>query len=104
MQYAGQVALICTYGGKNPIIQVILLPNLWSILWRHSYYNSIRKLNVNYSDTFKRRINDPRYTSSSLEFAMNATDHINVVFLKSAYSLMSRVTTSSNSIVTSIVN
>ena len=46
----------------------------------------------------------PRYTCSSLAFVMNATDHINVVFRKSAYSLMSRVTTSSNSIVIPIVN
>ena len=44
--------------------------------------------------TFKRLINVPRYTSSSLAFAMNATDHINVVFRKSAHSLMSRVTAS----------
>ena len=28
-QYAGQEVLICTCGGKSPIIQVILLPNLW---------------------------------------------------------------------------
>ena len=35
---------------------------------------------------------------------MNATDHINVVFRKSAYSLMSRVTASPNSIVAAIVN
>ena len=35
---------------------------------------------------------------------MNATDHINVVSLKFAYSLMSRVLASSNSIVTAIVN
>ena len=28
-QYAGQEVLICTYGGKNQILQVILLPNLW---------------------------------------------------------------------------
>ena len=28
-QYAGQEVLICTYRGKNPIVQVILLPNLW---------------------------------------------------------------------------
>ena len=26
-------------------------------LWRHSYQNSIRKLTVSYSDTFKRLIN-----------------------------------------------
>ena len=51
-------------------------------LWRHSLQNSIRKLTVSYSDTFKRFINVPRYTSSSLAFAMNATDHINVVFRK----------------------
>ena len=35
---------------------------------------------------------------------MKATDHNNVVFRKSAYSLMSRVTASSKSIVTAIVN
>ena len=73
-------------------------------LWRHSFQNSIRKLTVSYSDTFKRHINVPRYTSSSLAFAMNATDHINVVFQKFAYSLMSRVIASLNGIFTAIVN
>ena len=28
-QYAGQEILISTYWGKNPTVQVILLPNLW---------------------------------------------------------------------------
>ena len=46
----------------------------------------------------------PRYTSSSLAFATNSTDHINVLFRKFAYSLMSRVTASPNSIVSAIVN
>ena len=73
-------------------------------LMRHSHQNSIRKLSVSHSDTFKRLINVTRYTSSSLAFAMNATDHINMVLHKSAYSLMSRVTTSPHSIVTAIVN
>ena len=72
--------------------------------WRHSYQNSIRKLTVSFSDTFNRFINVPRYTSSSLAFAMNSTDHINAVFRKFAYSLMSRVTASPNSIVSAIVN
>ena len=44
------------------------------------------------------------YISSSLAFAMNAADHINVVFRKFAYNLMSRVIASPNSIVTAIVN
>ena len=35
---------------------------------------------------------------------MNATDHINVVFRKFAYSFMSRAIASPNSIVTEIVN
>ena len=35
---------------------------------------------------------------------MNATDHINVVFCKFAYSLIRRVTASSNSIVSAFVN
>ena len=73
-------------------------------LWRHSFQNSIRKLTVSYSDTFKHLINVPRYTSSSLVFATNRIDHINVVFRKFAYSLMSRVIASPNSIVTVIVN
>ena len=73
-------------------------------LWCHSFQNSIRKLTVCYSDTFKRLINVPRYTSSSLAFSMNATGHIKEVFRKFAYSLMSRVIASSNSIVTAIVN
>ena len=59
---------------------------------------------VSFSDTFKRLIDVHRYTSSSLAFAMNSTDHINVVLLKFAYSLMSRVTASSNSIISAIVN
>ena len=73
-------------------------------LWRHLYQNSISKLTVGYSDTFKCLINVPRCTSSSLAFAMNATDHINVVFHKFAYSLMSRVIAFPNSIVTAMVN
>ena len=49
------------------------------VLCRHSYPNSSSKLTVSYSDTFKRLINVLRYTSPSLAFAMNATNHINVV-------------------------
>ena len=66
-----------------------LLENLPSVLVAHS---SVLLINVS------------RYTSSSLAFAMNATDHINVVFREFAYSLMRRVTASPNSIVTAIVN
>ena len=73
-------------------------------LWRHSFQNFIRKLTVSYSDKFTHLINVPRYTSSSLAFAMNATGHINVVFCNFAYSLMSRVIASPSIIVTATVN
>ena len=89
---------------KLQLIKSYCYPIYRCALWLHSYQNSIRKLTVSYSDTFKRLINVPRYTSSSLAFAMNATDHINVVFRKFAYSLMSREIASHNSIVTAIVN
>ena len=77
---------------KTQLFKSYCYPICGCALWRHSYQNSIRKLTVSFSDTFKRLINIPRYTSSSLAFAMNSTDHINVVFRKFAYSLMSRVT------------
>ena len=73
-------------------------------LWHYSHKNSIRKLTASYSDTFTSLINVSKYTSSSLAFTMNTTDHINVVFRKFACSLMSRVTVSPNCIVTAIVN
>ena len=89
---------------ENPTVQVISLPMYGCALWRHLFQNSIRKFTVSYNDAFKRLINVPRYTSSSLTFALNATDYITVVFGKFAYRLMSRVIYSPNSIVTAIVN
>ena len=68
--------------------RVTLLESLLSVIVTHS----------------SALLTSPRYTSSSLTFAMNGTDHINVVFHKFADSLMSRVIASPNSIVTAIVN
>ena len=84
----------------------IVTPFMDLIYWRYSFQYTIRKLTVSYSDTFKRLINVPRYTSSSLAFAMNSTDLINVVLRKFAYSLMSRVVAFPNreAFVTAIVN
>ena len=74
------------------------------VLFGVIHTRTLRKLTVSFSDTFKCLINTPRYTSSSLAFVTNSTDHINVVFCKFAYSLMSRVTASPNSVVSAIVN
>ena len=48
-------------------------------LWHHSYQNSIRKVTISFSDTFKHLINVPRYTSSSMAFETNSNDNINCV-------------------------
>ena len=61
-------------------------------------------VHLNYKNLLSQDSNVPRYTCSSVAFAMNATDHTNVVFRKSAYSLMSWVTNPSNGIATAIVN
>ena len=92
-------------GAKIQLFKLNWYPIYGCAVCHHFYKNSIRKLTVSYSDTFQRLINAARYSSSSLVFAMNATDYIQyAVVLKSAYSLMSRVTTYPNSIVTAIVN
>ena len=73
-------------------------------LRRHPYHCSIRKASLSYGYIFKHLIKVNRYTSSILAFTLKATNHIDVVFCKSTYSLMSRLTTTPNSIVTAIVN
>ena len=56
---------------KIQLFQSYYYPIYRFALCRHSFQNSIIKLTVSYSDTFKRLINVIRYTSSSLSFSMN---------------------------------
>ena len=59
--------LLFAYGGnyflpteaKIQLFKSYCYPIYGCALWRHSYQNSIRKLSVNYSDTFKRLITVP---------------------------------------------
>ena len=76
-------SLICTMEAKIQLFKSYCYPIYGCTLWRYSFQNSIRKLTVSYGDTFKRFIIIPRYTSCSLVFAMNATDHIKVVSVNS---------------------
>ena len=66
--------------GKIKLFKSYCYPIYGCALWHYSYKNSIRKLPASYSDTFTSLINVSKYTSSSLAFTMNTTDHINVVF------------------------
>ena len=102
-QYADQEFSFAPIEAKIHLFKSYCYPIYGCALWRHSFQNSNRKLTVSYSDTFKRLINVPRYTSSSQSFAMNAIDHINVVLRKFANSLMSRAVASPCSIA-AIVN
>ena len=45
---------------KIQLFKSYCYPIYGSALWRHSYQNSIRKLTVSFSDTFKRLINGPQ--------------------------------------------
>ena len=78
---------------KIQLLKSYCYPIYGCALWRHSFQNYIIKLTDSYSDTFKHLINIPRYTSSSLAFAMNATDHIDEMLRKFAYSLIRVVST-----------
>ena len=50
---------------KSQLFKSYCYPIYGCALWRRSYLNSIRKLTVSYSDTFKRLLNVPWYTTSS---------------------------------------
>ena len=67
-QYAGQEVLICSSGGKIPNDQVIYCYTIYGrALWRHSYTNTLYKLTVSYSDTFKRLVYLPKHQLECFE-------------------------------------
>ena len=74
------------------------------IFWLIGCYSLFQSLALPIFLNNNKIISVPWYTSSSLIFAMNATDHINVVFHQPAYNLMGRLTASSHSIITAFVN
>ena len=45
---------------KIQLFKLYCFPIYGCALWRHAYQNSVRKLTVSFSDTFKRLINVPR--------------------------------------------
>lgn len=79
-------------------------PVYCNALWRNNFQYTLHRLEVSYSDTFKRLMNRPRYTSSTAVFAENNTNHLKVVLRKSAYSLLNRLQTSNNEIIAVICN
>jgi retron-type reverse transcriptase len=88
---------------KIQLFKTYCYPIYCNALWSNPYQYALKRLEVSYSDTFKRLVGVPRWTSSSAVFANNYTDHIKVVFRKAAYSLLKRVEISENGIIRDIL-
>ena len=99
LAYAATLGINRVSGYQHIVTQ--FMDVLFGVIHSHTLSENLLSVTVTHSNDLL--INVFWYTSSSLAFAMNVTDHINVVFRKSTYSLMSRVTASPNSIVTAIV-
>lgn len=87
---------------KIQLFKSYCYPIYCNALWRDFCQYNMRKLTVSYNDTFRRLMQVPRSTSASRVFAENASDHIKVLFRKSAHSLMTRVQASNNKILSAI--
>ena len=89
---------------KIQLFKSFCYPIYCNSLWSSFYGYSLQKLTVSYSDTFKRLVRRPRYTSSSAVFAEHCSDHIKVVCRKAAYSLHCRLQASTNEIISAILD
>ena len=105
-QYACQEVLICTYWGKNPIVQVILLNHLWmcsltSLDHTRTLLENLLSLIVTHSNVLLKSPDTParvwhlRWTQLTIPMWCSSNF---------AYSLMNRVTASSNSLASAVVN
>ncbi|KAG0717692.1 BolA-like protein 3 [Chionoecetes opilio] len=63
---------------------------------------TLNRLKVCHNDILKRLLRLPRWSSSSLAFARNGVNNLDVIRRHSAFSTMSRVELSANSIITSV--
>ena len=101
--------LIHKFSFAAPEIEIHLFkthcyPIYGNALWSNFRQYSIKKLIVSYSTTLKRMLGRPQSASTSAVFAENQTDHIKVLFRKTACSLMVRLTSSSNALVSAVCN
>ncbi|KAG0713961.1 hypothetical protein GWK47_015039 [Chionoecetes opilio] len=71
-------------------------------LWSRYKVATMNCLKVCHNDIFKRLLGLPRWCSSSLAFARNGVNNLDVIRRHSVFSLRSRVELSTNSIITSV--
>ncbi|KAG0725773.1 hypothetical protein GWK47_037954 [Chionoecetes opilio] len=71
-------------------------------LWSRFKVATLNRLKVCHNDILKRLLGLPRWCSSSLAFARNGVNNLDVIHRHSVFSLRSRVELSANSIITSV--
>ncbi|KAG0694545.1 hypothetical protein GWK47_027191 [Chionoecetes opilio] len=71
-------------------------------LWSRFRMATLNRLKVCHNDILKRLLGLPRWCSSSLAFARNGVNNLDVIRRHSVFSLRSRVELSMNSIITSV--
>ncbi|KAG0722901.1 hypothetical protein GWK47_005794 [Chionoecetes opilio] len=71
-------------------------------LWSRFKVATMNRLKVFHNDILKTLLGLPRWCSSSLAFAMNGVNNLDVIRRHSVFSLRSRVELSTNSIITSV--
>ncbi|KAG0728171.1 hypothetical protein GWK47_033044 [Chionoecetes opilio] len=74
----------------------------YNSLWSRFKVATLNRLKVCHNDILKRLLGLPRWCSSSLAFARNGVNNLDVIRRHSVFSLWSRVELSSNSIITSV--
>ena len=87
---------------KIQLFKSYCYPIYCNALWSKYFQYNVDKLTVSYNDTFRRLMQVPRSTTASRVFAENRADHIKVLFRKAAHSLLTRVKSSSNTILSAI--
>ncbi|KAG0726238.1 hypothetical protein GWK47_037032 [Chionoecetes opilio] len=71
-------------------------------LWSRFKVATLIRLKVCHNDILKRLLGLPRWCSSSLAFARNGVNNLDVICRHSVFSLRSRVELSANSIITTV--
>ncbi|KAG0724435.1 hypothetical protein GWK47_040571 [Chionoecetes opilio] len=98
------------YRGNSPTVAEVKMQlfrsHCYSIycnsLWSRFKVATMNRLKVCHNDILKRLLGLPRWCSSSLAFARNGVNNLDVIRRHSVFSLRSRVELSTNSIITSV--
>ncbi|KAG0716019.1 hypothetical protein GWK47_010600 [Chionoecetes opilio] len=98
------------YRGNSPTVAEVKMElfrsHCYSIycnsLWSRYKVATMNRLKVCHNDILKRLLGLPRWCSSSLAFARNGVNNLDVIRRHSVFSLRSRVELSTNSIITSV--